>query len=536
MDQSITGMAADLIGNHVIQVDDVTAAVSGEVKDKSLHVAPVGLFSCSISRPGRVRDLYNAMMPLSCKQTHSRLVIWVILLSLAPGSGCLWAQPSTRLALRPDNQWTRQLQSECRQLTEVAVHRPYGLAWPATQPADRSSTATPAVDLSPSASPAAGLVLALAAAESGDEQLANAARLAAYGLAAAQQTNGRIPAIALFGASAGNHEPPATIADRSPTIGALGLFLILHDRGLSDERLHRATSRALFWLLRQQTSTGGWPGSWPDLADQKTESRRVLRLDSPDFRNATLALYLAGDCLGDAAATRAAGKSIDLLLRVRFATDLKSAAGLWAGIHQLSGEPFSADPQAGWIDLRATSDAIQTLICAALMSDRADAAEGVDLAVKSLLQLPHDPPTGWERYYNPDTADPIATTRPADVGGPFTPPVSPAVHIDPAIERLSSLLRSAAALRTVSREEYKSLLSAHRSLRLRIALALCGLDETPFALDFPLSRPEIQTYLQDHAEWWRKLSQPPPDDLAGRIQRIYWLLNRIQIEELAGQS
>lgn len=409
------------------------------------------------------------------------------------------------------------------------------MAWPATRPITNSSTATPAVDLCPSASPAAGLVLALAATESLDPQLANAARQAAYGLAAAQQANGRIPAIALFGATAGSHEPPATVADRSPTIAALGLFLILHDQGLSDERIHRATSRALFWLLRQQTVTGGWPGSWPDSPDRKIEPRRVLRLDSSDYRNTTLALYLAGDCLADAAATRAANKSIDLLLRVRFAADRRSAAGLWAGIHQLSGEPFTADPQAGWIDLRATSDAIQTLIGASLMANRNDAAEAVDLAVKSLLQLPHEPPTGWERYYNPDTASPIATTRPAESEGPFTPPVSLAVHIDPAIERLSSLFRSAAALRTISREDYKTLLSANRSLRTRIALALCGVDEAPFALDLPLSRPEIQAYLQDHADWWQKLSQPPPDDLPGRIHRIYWLLCRIQIEKLSSR-
>jgi len=379
-------------------------------------------------------------------------------------------------------------------------------------------------------------MLALAARELNDPQLTDAARQVAYGLASAQQGNGRIPAIGLFGASAGSREPPAAVADREPTTGALGLFLLLHDQGQSDERLRRATSRALFWLLRQQTSTGGWPGIWPDLAEKNSDARRLLRLDSSDYRNATLALYLAGNTLGDAAAVRAANKSIDLLLRVRFSPDRRAAAGLWSGIYQLSGEPFTADPQAGWIDLRASSEAIQTLIGAALIADRTDAVEAVDGAVRSMLQLPHEPPAGWERFYNPDTSSPIATTRPAESQGLFTPPADPDRQIDPAIERLSSLFRSAAALRTLSREDYRTLLSANRPLRLRIALALCGLDESPFAVDLPLSRQEAQRYLQDHADRWQQLSEPPPEDLAGQVQRIYWLWTRIQIEQRLRQS
>lgn len=438
------------------------------------------------------------------------------------------AQPTTNPTTRHSTQWIEQLQRECRQLVEASVHRPYGRAWTSTRPARSAALAEVlVVDLGPDVTSAAGLILALAAKELNDPQLADAARQTAYGLASAQQGNGRIPATAIFGASAGSREPHAAVANRSPTLAALGLFLILHDQTQSDERINRAARRALYWLLRQQTSTGGWPA----IRSDQSNSRRWLRLDSTDFRNATLALYLAGDCLRDAAATRAANKAVDLVLRVRFPIDRRPAAGLWSSAYQLSGEPLTDFPQAGWIDLHASGEAIQTLIGAALLVDRADAAEAVDQAVRSMLQLTHDPPAGWERFYNPDTAGPIATTRPTGSDGLFTPPAEPSNQNDSILDRLDSLFRSAAALRTLSREDYRTLLSVNRSIRIRFALALCGLDETPFALDLPLSQQEIQRYLQDHAEQWKQLADPPPEDMAGRIKRIYWLLNRIHVEQ-----
>jgi hypothetical protein len=473
------------------------------------------------------------MMPHGCKPSKDRMIVWVILIVICTWIGRANAQQTAPPATQSTSQWIEQLHIECRQLADMAVRRPYGWAWPATQPASPGTTAdAPAVDLNAAATPAAGLVLALAARELDDPQLFDAALNVAHGLAAAQQANGRIPKIAIFGASAGGREPSTVASDRSSTIAALGLYLILRDQAPNDERLGRSTNRALFWLLRQQVGTGGWPTI---LSDQP-QSRRLLQLDSNDFRNATLALYLAGDCLQDAAATRAANKSIDLLLRVRFAVDRHPSAGLWALAYQLSGEPLTDDPQARWIDLKATSESVQTLIGAALLANRSDAADAVDQAIRSMLPLPHDPPAGWERFYNPDTASPIATTRPAGMDGPFAPPADPNQYTDPAIERLDSLFRSAAALRTLSRDDFRSLLSANRSMRIRIALALCGLDEAPFAVDLPLSQTEAQRYLREHDEQWQLLAGPPPEALADRIRRIHRLMVRLQIERRANQT
>lgn len=464
------------------------------------------------------------MMPSGCKQSRFGWVFLILSVACT-----FWFNPAgAQTTSKPASQWTDQLRRECRQLVDMAIRRPYGWAWPATQPAESgASVASPAVDLNPPATPAAGMVLALAGKELNDPQLTDAALQVVYGLASAQQGNGRVPATGLFGASAGSREPHVAVADRSPTIAALGLFLIVNDQAQNNERLDRATRRALNWLLGQQTSTGGWAAFLPE----QSNNRRMLRLDSKDFRNATLALYLAGDCLRDAAATRAANKAVDLLLRVRFPIDRRPAAGLWSNAYQLSGEPFTGDPQAGWIDLHASSEAIQTLIGAALLADRTDAAQAVDQAIRSMLKLPHDRPAGWERFYNPDTAGPIATTRPVESEGLFTPPIEPSKQNDPVLDRLDSLFRSAAALRTLSREDYTTLLSANRSLRLRIALALCGQDESPFSLDLPLSQQEAQRYLQNHAEQLRQLETPSPEDLDGRVKRIFWLINCIRVEQ-----
>jgi hypothetical protein len=470
------------------------------------------------------------MMLNRCKPTWKAKIVLSILAIIGPWIGRTHAESSTTSTTQPVSHWIEQLHTECQQLIDLTIRRPYGRAWPATQPvSSKSSPDKPTVDLTPAATPAGGLVLALAAKELNDPQLLDISIQIARGLAAAQQGNGRIPRFAIFGASAGGHEPPTVVANRSSTVAALGLFLILHDQSQNDERLDRSTSRALFWLLRQQTTTGGWPTVRPDQLD----APRLLQLDSTDFRNNTLALYLAGDCLRDAAATRAANKSIDLLLRVRFPIDRRPAAGLWASTYQLSGEPLANNPQSGWIDLRASGEAIQTLIGAALLASRTDAADAVDQAVRSMMQLPHDPPAGWERFYNPETANPVATTRPAEPAGPFTPPTPPA---EPAIENVDSLFRSAAALRTLSRDDYRSLLSANRSLRVRVALALCGLDESPFAVELPLSQPEAQRYLREHAEQWQTLDGPPSTTIIDRIRRIHTLLVRIQIEQRAAQS
>jgi hypothetical protein len=169
--------------------------------------------------------------------------------------------------------------------------------------------------------------------------------------------------------------------------------------GPEDESIRRGAARAATWLMRQQAPNGAWPATTLPAGLKPSDAiPRIVRLDQPETRDATLAVILANEVLNDAATRKAVEKSADRLMRMRIEGS-KTAKGLWRGVYDLDGSPSDKLPgRENSVDVLASRYAIETLMHVYLALGDEAALNAAQTAAESLRGLRSN--TGrWRRVY-----------------------------------------------------------------------------------------------------------------------------------------
>jgi hypothetical protein len=443
--------------------------------------------------------------------------------------------------------YTAQLRAECDQLISCAIRRPYGWAWDLEAKSELAAHPSPRpVTMQLLGTPSAGLALLFAGKLLTEPRYTEAAEEAARGVAAAQMPIGRVRANPIFGPIAGGREETAVIADRSATRCGLGLLLAFADQAQSDaaasgshaEAIHRAAARAARWLAKQQAPNGLWPSAFPPDAKPR-DAIRLVRLDDNDYRDATFALLLSFDLLHDATLGHFADQPLSALLKLRLVSDVHGP-GLWSTACTVNGTDIPPGFPDG-PDLLASRYAIQTLLGGFLFTQDTTLIPALDQAATTLDQVKHADGT-FDRFLDPSAAAEITRS----VGDPtfFTPrpttypATAPSTHsvlastVTSGTFDIPQVLDESAHLKSLGRDRYVASLAATSSLHDQTEASLCGLTDDPFALDFPQKLAEIPAYLTAHADLWKVTDGPVPDDLAGRVRRIWVLLLEAKLERL----
>ena len=431
-----------------------------------------------------------------------------------------------------------QLSRECDDLIAVSLKRPYGWAWAKERGQVKSKPAVQTADFDPPGTAGAAFVLYW----SGDFLDRPAYREAAYnaarGIAAAQQSTGQIPANPVFSpAVVGGHDPSQLVANRAASRAALALYLsLLDDTGGKDENLRRYAAAPLNWLLKQQGAGGAWPQSHPPTTAPK-DAVRIIRLDTPDYRDSVFAMLLASEVLGDVRTRFSVERSIQLLLRMRIGGALRPGNFLWATAYTLDGyaSPRLPDYPPG-VDVLASRNAMQILSAAYLMLDDPAPYDGeknawskplLDAAI-GIGKLPKYEGK-WLRRYDFDVRATPAPPSTQPTGFETTPPfIPPSQRTD--VWGLSTLTEDAQNLVDSGRERFGTALAVNFTIHQRLAAALCGLDDDPFSVELPVRDEDVAGYLKDHVAKFSSLDEPPMSSLSERVRRIYLLLIRAKLE------
>jgi hypothetical protein len=372
--------------------------------------------------------------------------------------------------------------------------------------------------------PAAGILLWWSGKFLDEPKYQEAATQAARTIAAVQNSSGQIPQKVIFGVSANGRDEPRAVPDRSATCAALAFTLTLIDEDQTKPAA-RAAHRASHWLLKQQNEDGGWPAAFPPDATLG-KVIRLIRLDDANYRDATYAMLLSSDSLGDSLFAKSAEKSIAKLLSlrqsIRQATTQpleSSMTLLWSTAYRPSGaiDPTLGDFPAG-VDVVASRCAMQTLLGAYLINGEKQAGPALDSAAQALLNL-RNPDGTWQRIYlaqSPTTQPTTSPTTEAIFDAPTTKPA----QITGTFE-LQPILDAAQQLKLVGRDKYLAVLNQQFSIKQRLAATLCGLCDDPLSVD---------QYLQKRDADFATLDDPPPDELSGRLKRLWLLFIRAKLE------
>jgi hypothetical protein len=369
----------------------------------------------------------------------------------------------------------------------------------------------------------------------------------ARGIGAAQASTGKIPPHVMFGPSAGGREDPQPVPERAATRASLAFLVsLIEAQETKPETVTRTAQRAGQWLARQQTTDGAWPSEFDP--DPKTrQSLRIIRLDDPDYRDTTYAMLLASSTMDDRAMTRATNLSVQKLIGLRLGDQSgpglldreigaavvdddvpKAIAALWSTAYRLNGTvdaKLNDFPVGG--DVRASKYALQTLLGAYLLTGERLAGPAMDTAVDSLQRLA-DRDGKWKPLY---LAQP--TTAPSSQPGFFDPRPATATAIEAA--ELAPTLKAIRQLKSVGRDRYQRMLGAQLTVRQHLAATVCGLMRDPLTLDLPLTRDEIDKYVQAHADEFAQLSTSIPNETAGRLRRLWLLMLRTRMEQAAAK-
>jgi hypothetical protein len=291
-----------------------------------------------------------------------------------------------------------------------------------------------------------------------------------------------------------------------------------------DAMLRRAAARASQWLTRQQSGDGGWPVQAPEgIAEKKPP--RLIRLDTRDYRDSTFALMLAADVLGDQSALKGAKSATEKLISLQLAGP-GALSRLWTGAYRLDGgiEEKLPDLPPG-ADSLATRRAIETLLAASILLEDDDARIAAREAARSVLGLRGDDGK-WQRIR------PLRGELPRQVESMFANPATN--QFNPAAERadfgITQVLAANEFMRTLGPTEFAARLAQSATVQERLATAVCGLTDSPFATDWPANSDECGEYLRRHSSDWNRLEAPPGPDLSERVERLYLLLLRARLE------
>jgi hypothetical protein len=258
-------------------------------------------------------------------------------------------------------------------------------------------------------------------------------------------------------------------------------------------------------------------------------------------------MLMAGDTLGDPdlvkSANKAVAKLIDLRLGAAAAAPTTSPltidapepqlrpqrvstniANLWTAAYRLNGtiDPTLTEFPTG-ADMVASRLALQTLLGAYLITGQQQTGLALDVSARTALQL-RDPGGQWRRLYLA-----VPSTQPDEPDSFFGPPTSQP-HRLTGVFNLPPTLESASQLKVVGQVRYLNMLSGQTGLHQQIASTVCGVNDTPFTLDIPLSRTEVEPFLKSHADRFAELNWGTPRDLSARARRLWVLLLRARLE------
>ena len=451
-----------------------------------------------------------------------------------------------------DTPYTAQLNSECDDILRLAIHRPYGWAWDPAAASEMNGHPSPrAVSMQPLATPAAGLILLRAGLLLNEPRYIEAAQQVARGISASEMPTGRIRSNPIFGPVAGGREEQAIIADRAATRCGLGLLLALVDQANAStqptdarqEAIRRAAQRSARWLAKQEAPNGLWPTAFPPSA-KPVDTMRIVRLDDADYRDSTFALLLSAELFHDETLHHFALGPLDGLLKVRLISDVHGP-GLWSSACTIDGTNIPTGFPNG-PDLLASRYAMQTLLAGYLLTGEATLSTALDRAATTLTQVKR-PDGFYDRFLDPTAAADMARALAgSDAGTPHffatVPSTKPTQsHSVLASQVLSGdfeipeLLDAATRLKSTGRDGYVTSLGGTTPLHEDLEASLCGLSDDPLSSNFPQTAAEVPPYLASHADFWKPAEGPAPDDLSGRVKRLWVLLLRAKLEHLAAQ-
>jgi len=276
----------------------------------------------------------------------------------------------------------------------------------------------------------------------------------ARGLGAAQRPNGKFPSLAFYGpSSAIAIEPPSPLPDRGSTRASLGLLLsVMGDPDGDLGVIGRGAARGAKWLLKQQAETGAWVILWPGGADVRDASR-LVRLDTGDTRDSTVAALLAYETLGDPFQRRVAERSVEYLMKARTGLGAEVGGGLWQTAYSPVGVVIekSTDFPPG-TDLLASRYSMQTLLAvwAVLGDGQRMIAAGQSATAIEALETGDD--GKWHRRYD----NKGASTDPKPSDKPFGPVEEVVVGSDPG---LGGALEAVAAAKAAGRDKFRERLA-----------------------------------------------------------------------------
>jgi len=474
---------------------------------------------------------------------------------------CMLCMQFDRAPAAPTGRYSAQLALESDALIRVAIRRPYGWAWDRDAAGEPNNHPLPhAVSMESLGTPAAGLVLLWTGKLLNEPRYLNAAEEAARGVAAAQMPIGRIRSHPVFGPAAGGREEVVPVANRTATRCALGLLLATIDNTESTtapadnptstpmaqstdshaEALRSAAARCTYWLAKQEAPNGFWP-SWFSTGAGSGKAIRLIRLDDADYRDSTFALLLSFDLLHDDVLRPLSTRPLAALLKLRLMNDVHGP-GLWCTACTVDGTDIPTGFPNG-PDVLASRYAVQTLLGGYLFTGDHTLATALDQAATTLEQARRADGL-YDRFLDPTAAADVArslgedvlttqqffahpTTKPQDGHSVLTQP-STSGSFD-----VAEVLGAASFLKSSGPDGYIASMAPGVSLRQQIEACLCGVIDDPLTMDFPVKSQEIPGYLSAHADLWKLGDGPAPDDLSGRVKRLWVLLLRAKLERLA---
>jgi hypothetical protein len=407
--------------------------------------------------------------------------------------------------------YSEQLETECNAIIQSAVKRPYGWAWdPMTTSGDTSKPR--AVSMEPQGSPAVGLILQLAGEMLKKPTYLDAAEQAARGALASRDEGGCIAPVPIFGDSVTVNPDPSALPDRAATRAALGLALIAIPNANAKDELTAAALATTKWLSRQQSASGAWPTLAADPATP-ANAVRLARLDNVDARDCTFTMLLAANVLNDKSFTLSANRAVAALLQMRQADH----HNLWTIAYDEKLAPLAAKLQLpDDTDLLASQFAMQTMLAAYLMTGERRIGMSVDEAIRATSQLKRVDGS-WDRFPQTTPAATKASGSGTLAGAPL--------HI-------SDLIDTVRQLKVLGREKYLRMIERHFTLNQQLALAICGLDDSPLMMDLPVTTDESLDYIRRHEAEWKTLDDAAPAELAARVHRLWLLLLRAKLEQM----
>jgi hypothetical protein len=303
---------------------------------------------------------------------------------------------------------------------------------------------------------------------------------------------GQVPATARLAPSPSGHpERAGIVPSREATSAALALMLTVIEttKDEPDERVHSAATRAATWLARQQTSGGGWQTAYPPGLGLK--ARRLIRLDDPEYRDATYALLLASRVLEKREYAMAADRCVEQLLRLRIREETSPGQGLWGPAYTLGGDPVrDIDEFPYGIDLLASRYAVDTLFATRLLVGRKNLDEPLAVASKAIFGLPRTNDR-WEPRYPlfPRKAEPAAPSEETNGTSNDTDDEKEKAK-PPAFDdaTLSSLLSAVNRSQSIGAEKFASEVWNDADPTQRLAVTVCHLSEDLLTMQRPQTK------------------------------------------------